>query len=257
MQDNLTLIASGAQSSVYFITGKQIKYAIKRFKKKKHFEHEARILKLLKNHSNIIQYIETDKINQAIFMEYHDTTLKSYIENNEDLMKYISMADFKNISMQIVEAMIFCHANNVYHLDIKPSNILFNQKEKKIILCDFGYASSIRVITKKVGTLAYMAPEFHAEMCSYYADKADIWSFAVTILHLLINKPIFKEANYSDDTYKYLFMGDINAFWNTILPDDLIIHNNLKRDIITILSVDVYSRPSFNKIRDYKWNEIK
>ena len=39
--------------------------------------------------------------------------------------------------MQILEGVDFLHQRNIYHSDIKPSNILFN-KEDYLKLCDFG-----------------------------------------------------------------------------------------------------------------------
>jgi serine/threonine protein kinase len=66
----------------------------------------------------------------------------------------------------IVEAVAFCHKNNVLHRDIKPENILLTQ-DRVVKVADFGWACSgdtERAIerikrTTFCGTLDYLPPE--------------------------------------------------------------------------------------------------
>ncbi len=50
--------------------------------------------------------------------------------------KRLTEAESKPIFKQIVEALKYCHNNNVLHRDIKLDNILIH--ENKVKLCDFG-----------------------------------------------------------------------------------------------------------------------
>jgi len=47
------------------------------------------------------------------------------------------------------------------HMDIKLENILVSN-EGHLKLCDFGFSTFVsNLVTKKLGTEAYMAPEIH------------------------------------------------------------------------------------------------
>jgi 5'-AMP-activated protein kinase, catalytic alpha subunit len=51
---------------------------------------------------------------------------------NEEFLRYL----YKE---QIMRAVNYCHSSGVYHLDIKPDNILMNA-EGIVKLIDFGFA---------------------------------------------------------------------------------------------------------------------
>jgi len=55
----------------------------------------------------------------------------------------------------LIEAVRLMHSQSIYHRDLKPGNILFNEKLVPKIV-DFGLANSI---DRKAGTRAFYAPE--------------------------------------------------------------------------------------------------
>jgi len=69
-------------------------------------------------------------------MEYynHPSLTKINIKNEEEL---------KNIVKKMIEAFTFLHDKNICHRDIKPDNILYDEKKKTIKLIDFGISKQI------------------------------------------------------------------------------------------------------------------
>jgi serine/threonine protein kinase len=93
----------------------------------------------------------------------------------------------------ILEAVNYCHNNKICHRDIKPDNILINDKDE-IKLIDFGLSQIIsgteRNLTGKKGTKTYMAPE--VILNKHYNEKCDVWSIAHVFYILLAFKQPFK-----------------------------------------------------------------
>lgn len=55
---------------------------------------------------------------------------------NDDLIKHVYL--------QLLDGMEFCHKIGVYHRDLKPENILCAQDGQKLLIADFGLATSDR-----------------------------------------------------------------------------------------------------------------
>ncbi|KAH6558851.1 hypothetical protein KP509_1Z041900 [Ceratopteris richardii] len=107
-------------------------------------------------------------------------------------------------------ALLFCHENQIVHLDVRPSNILFRNCEDLSSAClsDFGlsYAFtqtepvvlgqrngvSVEYINDEVfegrGTEGYSAPELTNG--GYLSKAADIWSLGATLLEMLTGEKV-------------------------------------------------------------------
>jgi serine/threonine protein kinase len=76
----------------------------------------------------------------------------------------------------IVEAINYCHHNNICHRDLKLNNILINDKDE-IKIIDFGLSGIVipkhKNLSGKKGTIVYMAPEVINREA--YDEKCDIW----------------------------------------------------------------------------------
>ena len=75
--------------------------------------------------------------------EEEEEIVKELLEANINLSDKDAV---KEIILPILEALNFCHKNNIYHRDVKPSNILidFDIEEEELVskLCDFGISKN-------------------------------------------------------------------------------------------------------------------
>jgi serine/threonine protein kinase len=153
------------------------------------FRKEIELLKSFK-HANIVQYYGShiEKNNIYVFLEYVpggsiSSMLSKYGQFDEELIRVYAQ--------QILLGLRYLHANRVAHRDIKGANILVDTKGHAK-LADFGCSKSIEGIVSEMfntmlGTPYWMAPEVMRQ--EGHGRKADIWSFACTIIEMASGKP--------------------------------------------------------------------
>lgn len=143
-------------------------------------------------HPNIIgiyDVIDNEK-DQYIVMEYVDgRTLKQLLENYK-----IEPKAAIQIVMQLADALQHAHSHNIIHCDIKPQNILMNDKMMPKI-ADFGIAKMVSGQTlvfnnNVMGSVHYISPE------QVSGDKvtfaSDIYSLGVVLFEMLTGEVPFK-----------------------------------------------------------------
>jgi len=82
-------------------------------------------------------------------------------------------------------ALKYLHSLGIAHWDIKPENLLLDEKFR-IKLCDFGWATIVNQKELKrslCGTMEYMSPEVLFEMGHDY--KVDTWALGILLFELL------------------------------------------------------------------------
>jgi serine/threonine protein kinase len=112
---------------------------------------------------------------------------------------------------QVASALAHCQAQGVYHLDVKPDNLLI-APDGTVKLCDFGNAvvSSrpgdpciVRAPANGVGTTEYCAPEVLMAVdrpdWTFCPGRADVWSLGVTMLGLVTGRFMWNQASLIRD----------------------------------------------------------
>lgn len=122
------------------------------------------------------------------------------------------------IARSVGHALDHAHANQVVHLDIKPSNILMDSNRSPY-LADFGLATVVgpegRAANPGYGTLLYMAPEqLTADVIDH---RADIYAFTILIFHMLTGEMPF-DSTTSLALKQLQFQEDLPNL-DTISPD--------------------------------------
>lgn len=114
----------------------------------------------------------------------------------EILKKYgkdigISISGVTSYAQQLLTALKLLRRCNILHADIKPDNILVNQSNTSLKLCDFGSASSASEndITPYLVSRFYRAPEIILGI--NYDFAIDLWSVGCTLYELYTGKIMF------------------------------------------------------------------
>lgn len=99
---------------------------------------------------------------------------------------------------QISEAVAYAHSLGVLHLDLKPGNILIDERGKPLI-ADFGLARRIEAgmhpdADLVAGTPGYMAPE-QTRPDKYLCAATDIWGLGAILHELLDGEPPRPDGN--------------------------------------------------------------
>ena len=113
---------------------------------------------------------EDPKAGLCIVMEYVDGQ-----SLDQWLLTKPSAAARKRIFRQILDAMAYCHERQIWHLDLKPSNILITKDGLTAKIIDFGLSDNSGFAFRQTGgTRKYAAPE---QLAGQVADhRSDIYA---------------------------------------------------------------------------------
>lgn len=146
---------------------------------KRLFDREAQTLYRLGTHDQIpglLAHFEQDN-------EFY--LVQDYIEGqplNEELAdrRQLSEAEVIELLRDILQVLAYVHQQNVIHRDIKPANLIRRQRDRKIVLIDFGAVKEVSVqaaqnygqtsLTIAVGSPGYMPCEQQASRPQFSSD---------------------------------------------------------------------------------------
>jgi len=206
---------------------------------------EAEIMRDLKDHPNIIKFIDLreDEKNIYLFMQYAP---------GGDLLEYVSKngrvaeEEAKVIFLQIIDMLLYTHSKNFVHRDVKLENILLDETKKIPYLCDWGFSTRYDINephTCTWGSVHYAAPE----VCSgtpHVGPEVDIWSLGVLLYGLTTGFLPFGGSE-SEEISQNIKEGSF------IIPSFL--SSSLTRLIQKMLVVDISKRITLVEVRKHRW----
>ncbi|XP_018580227.1 peripheral plasma membrane protein CASK [Anoplophora glabripennis] len=156
-------------------------------------KREATICHMLK-HPHIVELLETYSSEGMLYMvfEFMDGSDLCYEVVRRASAGFVySEAVASHYMRQILEAMRYCHENDIVHRDIKPECILLATKENSAPVKLGGFGVAVQLPDKhpmnmggRVGCPNFMAPEVIERR--QYGKAVDIWAAGV-LLHALLS----------------------------------------------------------------------
>jgi len=212
----LTLIGEGAYGSVYKARRKcnSETVAINKFKDntdktnnhdiKRTIIREIKMLRKLQNFEYVVQLQDQYKRRGRIHLvfEYIDQSLLNLLEANP---AGLSDKVVNNLLVQLLNAIEWCHENNVIHRDIKPENLLVDSSTNNLKLSDFGFARNMQKddeepVTAYVATRWYRAPELLVGT-NRHTTAVDIWPVGCIWVEMCSSEPLFPGDSEIDQIY--------------------------------------------------------
>ncbi len=166
------------------------------------FLREARAAATLR-HEGIVTVHDIDPDGAFIVMELvRGESLQMRLKR----VRRLPAAEVRRIGLALAEALAVAHRASVVHRDVKPANILIDEKDR-MKLADFGVASfgdsDLTSTGASVGTPAYMAPE---QLRGRLSDpRIDVYAAGATLFECATGKRVHAEdASVSDPAAEVL-----------------------------------------------------
>lgn len=179
---------------------------------KERFEREAKFVAGL-NHPNIVQVYDFNSFRRDdndiyyMVMSYiPGPTLQHRLEHHRQQNRLMPHDDVLTLMTQLTDALGYAHQRGAVHRDVKPANILLNEKNEAI-LTDFGIARLVEAngLTQEgatVGTPTYMSPE---QATGLEIDaRSDLYALGIILYEMLTGAPPFEDDGTLSVLLKHL-----------------------------------------------------
>ncbi|KAL0427260.1 UNVERIFIED_CONTAM: Receptor kinase-like protein Xa21 [Sesamum latifolium] len=192
----------------------------------KSFDVECEAMRNIR-HRNLVKVISScsNEDFKAIIFEYiakGNLEKWLYFENN-----CFDMKQRLGIMIDVASALEYLHhgySSPIVHCDLKPSNILLDEN-MVARLGDFGITKllggeEIKVQTKTLGTLGYMAPEYGSE--GIVSTMADVYSYGILLMEIFTGKKPTDDKFTGDLTMKKWVSESLQDEIMEIIDDKLV-----------------------------------
>lgn len=174
---------------------------------------EVEIMEMVKNTPNVVSIKQSFRtvgktpsdIFLNIVMDYVSNNVHDFVLEYRKKKEPVPIIYIKLFSFQLFYGLHQLHKKRIVHRDIKPQNLLINDDNGELKICDFGSAKKLDPKEKNVSYIQsryYRAPEL-IYGCQNYTTAIDIWSAGCVIAEmLLIGRPIFMGNSQTSQLYE-------------------------------------------------------
>ncbi|XP_044261764.1 peripheral plasma membrane protein CASK isoform X8 [Tribolium madens] len=217
-------------------------------------KREATICHMLK-HPHIVELLETYSSEGMLYMvfEYMDGSDLCYEVVRRASSGFVySEAVASHYMRQILEALRYCHENDIVHRDIKPECILLATKENSAPVKLGGFGVAVQLPDRhpanpggRVGCLSFMAPEVIERRL--YGKPVDIWGAGV-LLHILLSGVLPFHGSG-----RRLMESICRGKLHLDSPQWELISDSAKDLIQQMLTVDPKQRITIQEVLNHRW----
>lgn len=183
---------------------------------KEKFKKEACRLRKL-NNKHIVKVHDLFEENGTAYyvMDYIDgESLSARLKRTG---KSLSEPEVKSLLLQVLDALAEVHSKNIWHLDIKPGNIMINA-DSDVWLIDFGASKQIHsdgnmtTSTALCYTPGYAPNEQVAQMYNLFGPWTDLYALGATLYNVITqNKPPQSVEIEEKGRAAFSFDSDVSA----------------------------------------------
>ena len=200
-------------------------------KHKEKFKKEASRLATLR-HKNLVRVYEWFEENGTVYyaMDFIEgETLRNKLDREGALPESLVM----NYLQQLLSALQVVHEKNIWHLDIKPENIMVD-RYGHVYLIDFGASKHIEqnngVLTTSsmlVGSPGYYPPEQSTETMKNIGAWTDIYALGATLYNLLTRRdpPTF-DVIISEGRNAFSFPSNVSSKTQDLIVQMMKVNRN-------------------------------
>lgn len=161
-------------------------------------------------HPGIIAVHEMGEIDGLIYFAMQLIRGESLAQHLRHRTGTLGERETATLTRTICESVAYAHSLGVLHLDLKPANILLDEKRQPRV-ADFGLARRTGAYAtpdnmRIAGTPGYMAPEQADIDAEALTEATDVWGIGAILYELLCGQPPF-EAHDAASTLKLLRDG--------------------------------------------------
>lgn len=216
---------------------------------------------------NIVDYIPQGTVKKADGRQYDVfCVIVEEIADGGELFYYVKNSGYFSEKIaryyfhQMIEALEFVHTAGLAHRDIKPDNILLDDKFN-IKIADFGFAGPLAgrtgtgYLTTKLGTLPYQAPEIN-ERKPYKGTEVDLFALAIVLFITISGTPPFTQADKSEFYYKLIVNQKWDTFWKYHIkgkPSPNFFSEEFKSLIKSMFDYEPTNRLTIAQIKEHPW----
>ena len=231
-----TLVAIKKISKV-FNNHKEAIRTLREIKLMHHFNHNENILSirdvLLPKTANKFQ-------NLLIVLEKMEYDLSDKITKSGRL----SRSERQQIIFKIINGLYQIHNSNVIHRDLRPKNVLLNNNDNDVVICDFGMGRSIglnlSLLSFTTATL-YTPPEGLFSI-SQYGKGVDVWAIGCIFAEMIIGDRLVRGKTHNDIIKFVLQLVGVPS----VQQIDLLISDPIKNQLAKTLRAEIISSSSLN-----------
>lgn len=176
-------------------------FALKLMKNTSTPETESRLTREIENlirlnHPNVVSIIDKGVIEDHVFLVMNlveGCSIGDLLNESPSLLASCWLADLKNDwsrlaiwGKEIASALEYLHAENIFHGNLKPTNILVN-REGKCLIADFGLASVTEHDLEGSqcgGVSSFLRYRALEQLCGITDQRSDVYSLGRTLYEL-------------------------------------------------------------------------
>lgn len=170
-------------------------------------------------------------------------TLRKYISDNRERNYKWKIENYISILIKIAKILDTLNSKGIVHCDIKPENIIYDEKNDKIYIIDLGSVQNSK-IKGGFGTIYYSSPK----QCDIFSNKDkhnteehnftvkdDIYSFGIMMYEIFTNKlPYGQELEEATIVYAHQF-GQLDKNCEYSFKNPSVVNEEIEESIEEII----------------------